>query len=43
MLTKNERTVARVVRGALSAGLVLASFAGLGVTSAKSSGIDTSK
>lgn len=43
MLTKNESTVDRVVRGALSAGLVLASFAGLGVTSAKPSGIDTSK
>jgi len=43
MLTKNESTVDRVVRGALGAGLVLASFAGLGMTSANPLGIDTSK
>ena len=39
MLTKNESTVDRVVRGVLGAGLLVAAFAGLGVTSAKPLGI----
>jgi len=39
MLTKNESAVDRVVRGVLGAGLFVASFAGLGVASAKPLGI----
>ena len=39
MLTKNESTVDRAVRGVLGAGLVVASFAGLGLTSGKPLGI----
>jgi membrane-bound ClpP family serine protease len=39
MLTRNESPVDRVVRGVLGAGLLVASFAGLGLTSAKPLGI----
>jgi len=39
MLTKNESPVDRVVRAVLGAGLVVASFVTLGVTSAKPLGI----
>lgn len=39
LLTKNESTGDRVVRGVLGAGLLVASLAGLGVTSAKPLGI----
>jgi hypothetical protein len=39
MLTKNESPVDRLVRGVLGAGLLIASFAGLGLTSAKPLGI----
>jgi ABC-type uncharacterized transport system permease subunit len=39
MLTKNESAVDRVVRGILGAGLLVAAFAGLGLTSAKPLGI----
>ena len=39
MLTKNESTIDRVVRGVLGAGLLVAAFAGLGLTSAKPLGI----
>jgi len=39
MLTKNESTVDRVVRGVLGGGILVASFAGLGATSGKPLGI----
>jgi len=39
MLTKNENTVDRVVRVVLGAGLLVASFTALSVTSAKPLGI----
>lgn len=39
MLTKNESTIDRVVRGVLGAGLLVAAFAGLGMTSAQPLGI----
>ena len=39
MLTKNESTIDRVVRGVLGTGLLVGSFTGLGLTSAKPLGI----
>ena len=39
MLTRNESTVDRAVRGVLGAGLLVAAFTGLGLTSGKPLGI----
>ena len=39
MLTRNESTVDRAIRGVLGAGLLVASFVGLGLTSGTPLGI----